>query len=229
MIENRRITKKQESVSDKLIKLAKQRKLAKLIQFSKITVQKASQWSGLQKETTEIPESLGTIEGAFRNIEAIETTSNQTLKRKGSEMFLTRSEKILNTDKCSHDQSMEAGANLMQNELNMLSLPFSFANNALNVNKFLTDIEAEPYYIRKSCNRVLYRKSVWKFHRDAYSIDIFTDVTSFYNEQYICNTCHSKLIEGKMKERFLVRLFTTNFRWIKLHQNVKNLENFNLP
>ena len=148
-------------------------------------------------ETTEIPESLGTIEGAFRNIEAMRTTSNQILKRKDLEIFLTRREKILSTDKCS--QSMEAEANLMQNELNMLSMiPFSSANNVLNVNKFLTDIEAGPYYICKSCNIILYRKSVRKFHRDAYSIDIFTDVPSFDNEQYICNTCHSKLIKGKI-------------------------------
>ena len=93
---------------------------------------------------------------------------------------------------------MEVGVNLMQNELNMLSIPFSSANNALNMNEFLTDIEAGPYYICKSCNRMLYRKSVRKFHRDAYSLDIFTDVPSFDNEQYICNTCHSKLIEGKI-------------------------------
>ena len=140
---------------------------------------------------------MGTIEGAFRNIEAMGTTSNQTLKRKDSEMFLTRSEEILGTDKCS--QSMGVESNLMQNELNVLSMiPFSSANNALNVNKFLTDIEAGPYYICKSCNRMLYRKSVRKFHRDTYSIDIFTDVPSFDNEQYICNTCHSKLMKGKI-------------------------------
>ena len=139
-MENRRITKKQESVSDKLLKLAKQRKLAKLIQFSKITVQRASQCSHLPIETTEIPESLGTMEGAFRNIEAMETTTNQRLKRKDSEMFLTRSEKIFSTDKCS--QSMEVKANLRQNELNMLSMiPFSSANNALNVNKFLMTLK----------------------------------------------------------------------------------------
>ena len=195
-MENRRITKKLESVSDTLLKLVKQRKLAKLIQFSKITVQKTSQCSDLAIETTEIPESLGTIEGAFRNIEAMETTSNQTLKTKDSEVFLTTSEEILSTDKCS--QSMELGANFMQNELNMLSIPFSSANNALNVNKFLTDIEAGPSYICKSCNRMLYRKSGRKFRRDAYSTDSFTDVSSFDNEQYICNKCHSKLIKGKI-------------------------------
>ena len=94
---------------------------------------------------------------------------------------------------------MEVESNLMQNELNMLSrIPFSSVNNALNVNKFLTDIEAGPYYICKSCNRMLYRKSVRKFHRDTYSVDIFTDVPSFDNEQYICNTCHSKLMKGKI-------------------------------
>ena len=52
MMENRRMTKKQESVSDKFLKLAKQRKLAKMIQFSKISVQKASQCSDLPIETT---------------------------------------------------------------------------------------------------------------------------------------------------------------------------------
>ena len=72
------------------------------------------------------------------------------------------------------------------------------ASNALNVNKFLPNIAAGPYYICKSCNRMLYRKSVRKFHWDAYSIDSFTDVPSFGNEQYICNTCHSKLIKEKM-------------------------------
>ena len=71
-------------------------------------------------ETTEIPESLGNIEGAFRNIEVTGTTGNQTLKRKDSEIFLTRSEEILSTGKCS--QSMEVESNLMQNELNMLSM-----------------------------------------------------------------------------------------------------------
>ena len=45
---------------------------------------------------------------------------------------------------------------------------------------------------------MLYRKSVRKFHRDAYSVDIFTDVPSFDNKQYICNTCHSKFIKGKI-------------------------------
>ena len=144
-------------------------------------------------------------------------TSNQTLKRKDSEMFLTRSEEILSTDKCS--QSMEVEANLMQNELNMLSmLPFSSANNALNVNKFLTDIEAGPYYICKSCNRTLYRKSVRKFHRDAYSIEIITDVPHLIMNSI--SAIHA--IQNLSKERFLVRLFVTNFRWIKLHQNLKN-------
>ena len=45
---------------------------------------------------------------------------------------------------------------------------------------------------------MLYRKLVRKFHRDAHSIDIFSDLPSFDNEQYICNTCHSELVKGKM-------------------------------
>ena len=198
MLERWRIggPQKQESVSDRLLKLAKQRKIAKLIQFSEITVQKAFQCSDLRRESTAIPGSLGTREQACRNVGALETTHLQTLKRKDSEIFLARSEEILGADKCS--QSMEIGVNSLQNEFNIISIPFSSASNAMNVNKFLTDIEAGPYYIYKSCNRMLCRKSVRKFHRDAYSIDIFTDALSFDNERYICNTCHSKLIKGKI-------------------------------
>ena len=89
-----------------------------------------------------IPGSLGTREGACRNFEALETTRHQTLKRKDPETFLTRSEEILSTDKCS--QSMEVGVHSMQNEFNMLSTSFSSSSNALNVNKFLTDKEVGP-------------------------------------------------------------------------------------
>ena len=109
-------------------------------------------------------------------------------KKRRKEIFITRSKEMFSTDKCGH--SMEIGVHSMQNEFNMLSTSFSSASNALNVDKFSTDIEAGPYYICKSCNRMLYRKFVRKFHRDAYSIDTFTDVPSFDNEQYICNTCH---------------------------------------
>ena len=139
--------KKQESVSDKLLKLAKQRKLAKLIQLSEITVQKASQWSGLPIETTVISGTLSTREGAWRNFLSLETTHHQTLKKKDSEIFVTRSEEMFSTDKCS--QSMEVRVLSMQIEFNMLSTSFSSASNALNVNKFLTDIAAGPYYICK--------------------------------------------------------------------------------
>ena len=66
------------------------------------------------------------------------------------------------------------------------------------MNKFLADIEAGPYFICKCCNRMLYRRSVRKFNRNAYSIDIFTDASSFDNIDYICNTCHLKAIKGKM-------------------------------
>ena len=214
-MEKRRATRKQKSASDKLLKLAKLRKLAKLIQFSEITVQKASQCLDLLKETTVIPGSLANGEGACRNFDALETTRHHTLKRKDSDILLTKSEEILNTGKCS--QSMEVGVHSMQNEFNMSSTSFSSASNALNVNKFLIDIEAGLYYICKSCNRMLYRKSVRKFHRGADSINIFPDVPSFDNQQYICNTCHSKLIKGKIPCQAVV----TNFRWIKLHQNLK--------
>ena len=95
-------------------------------------------FSDLPIETAEIPESLDTREEACRNIVGLETTSHQT---KDSEMFLTRREEIISTDKCS--QSMEIGVNSMQNEMNMLSIPFSCANNALIVNKLLLTLKQD--------------------------------------------------------------------------------------
>ena len=107
-------------MSEKLLKLAKQRKLAKLIQFSELNVQKASQCSGLLRDTMMILGSLSTREGECRNFETLETTCHQTLNRQDSEIFLTRSEEILSTNKCS--PSMEVGVHSMQNKINILSI-----------------------------------------------------------------------------------------------------------
>ena len=42
------------------------------------------------------------------------------------------------------------------------------------------------------CNRLLYRKSVLGFKKDSYNSSscLFTSVTSFNGNMYICNTCH---------------------------------------
>jgi len=54
------------------------------------------------------------------------------------------------------------------------------------------DIREGPYYICVVCNRLLYRKTVLEFKKDKYNCSsyLFTSVTSFNGDMYICNTCH---------------------------------------
>ena len=60
-------------------------------------------------------------------------------------------------------------------------------------------IKEGPYFICSVCNRILYRKSVLKVSRIKYSVQhVFTGLTSFDNNEYICRTCHLKVLKGKV-------------------------------
>ena len=64
---------------------------------------------------------------------------------------------------------------------------------------FQKKIKEGPYYICSVCNRILYRKSVVEMKRIKYRIqDIFTEKKSFDQKEYICKTCHLKVLEGKV-------------------------------
>ena len=57
----------------------------------------------------------------------------------------------------------------------------------------------EGTYICCVCNRMLYRKSVVQFISNRYpSRHLFNVQISFNGKIYICNTCHSKAIQGKV-------------------------------
>ena len=60
------------------------------------------------------------------------------------------------------------------------------------IQQFNRAIREGPYYICVVCNRLLYRKSVLGFKKDSYNSSscLFTSVTSFNGNMYICNTCH---------------------------------------
>ena len=60
------------------------------------------------------------------------------------------------------------------------------------IEQFKRDIREGPYYICVVCNRLLYRKTVLEFKKDNYNCNscLFTSVTSFNGNMYICNTCH---------------------------------------
>ena len=60
------------------------------------------------------------------------------------------------------------------------------------IQQFNRAIREGPYYICVVCNRLLYRKTVLEFKKDNYNSSscLFTSVTSFNGNMYICNTCH---------------------------------------
>ena len=70
------------------------------------------------------------------------------------------------------------------------------------ISQFCQKIKQGPYYVCTVCHRMLYRKSVLIFKKQKYVNcniqNIFTDKLSFDNEEYICKTCHSKIIKGKV-------------------------------
>ncbi len=67
--------------------------------------------------------------------------------------------------------------------------------------KFHNKIKEGPYYICSVCNRLLYKKSVRLLDRNSCSssvpMSVFTNI-SFDKKEYICSTCHSKVIKGKI-------------------------------
>ena len=48
-------------------------------------------------------------------------------------------------------------------------------------------------------NRLLYKRTVLALNKSKYGIqNLFTGKTSFDNKEYICKTCHSKLLKGQV-------------------------------
>ena len=64
---------------------------------------------------------------------------------------------------------------------------------------FLKKIREGPFYVCSVCNRVLYRRTVLALNKSKYGKqNLFTGKTSFDNKEYICKTCHSKLLKGQV-------------------------------
>ena len=67
------------------------------------------------------------------------------------------------------------------------------------VEQFKKKILEGPYHICCVCNRTLYKKSVLKLNTSSYpSQDIFKIQSSYDGKEYICKTCHSKAIQGRL-------------------------------
>ena len=69
------------------------------------------------------------------------------------------------------------------------------------ISKFQSRIKEGSYYICSACNCLLYRKSVKLLEKKKCSSvpkTVFTNTASFDNKEYICTTCHSKVVKGKI-------------------------------
>ena len=69
----------------------------------------------------------------------------------------------------------------------------------LCIDQFKRKIREGPYFICTVCNRILYKKSVITCINKKYPCQTYFNIQqSFDGKQYICNTCHSKVITGKL-------------------------------
>ena len=66
------------------------------------------------------------------------------------------------------------------------------------IKQFKKKITEGPYFICIVCNRLLYKKSVIRCIISKYPCQAFFKIQpSFNGKEYICKTCHSKVIKGK--------------------------------
>ena len=92
------------------------------------------------------------------------------------------------------------------------------------VQQFRKKIMEGPYYICCVCNRTLYKKSVLKLNTSSYpSQDIFKIQSSYDGKEYICKTCHSKAIQGRLPCQAIVNNLTVDDIPTELG-NLKKLE-----
>ena len=69
----------------------------------------------------------------------------------------------------------------------------------LCINQFKRKIRQGPYFICIVYNRILYKKSVITCINEKYPCQTYFNIQqSFDGKQCICNTCHSKVIKGKL-------------------------------
>ena len=69
----------------------------------------------------------------------------------------------------------------------------------LCINQLKRKIREGPYFICTVCNQILYKKSAITCINKKYPCQTYFNIQqSFDGKQCICNTCHSKVIKGKL-------------------------------
>ena len=70
---------------------------------------------------------------------------------------------------------------------------------ALCINQFKRKIREGPYLIGTICNRILYKKSAIICINKKYPRQTYFNIQQLFDgKKYVCNTCHSKVIKGKL-------------------------------
>ena len=138
------------------------------------------------------------------NYKAMDTTKKQNLQEKLKEKYktmdATKKQNLLDKQKENY-KTMDT--NKKQDLLEKRTKEnYSCSQNktlATCITQFKNKIQQGPYYICCVCNRALYKKSVLQLIPNKYpSPDILNIQSSFDGKEYICRTCHSKALSGKI-------------------------------
>lgn len=127
----------------------------------------------------------------------IDYHSMEPSKKKKKRQLLKKKKKLKSTDQWIVQKKQEV-INNMQQRKKKSCLKDKSEDIASCIQQFKKNLKEGPYHICYVCNRDWYKKSVLKLITSNYPHQhIFTKQES-YDEEYICKTCHSKMIRGKV-------------------------------
>ena len=73
------------------------------------------------------------------------------------------------------------------------------------IEEFKKQVKAGPFYICCACNKTLYKKSVIILQANKYSSkNYFMIQNSCNGKEYICKTCHTKLLKGQLPAQAVI-------------------------
>lgn len=102
--------------------------------------------------------------------------------------------------KCTEKyQSMDTGAKRDLLNKRKERIKDKATSTELCIKQFKRRVREDPYFICTVCNGTLYQKSVMRCITNKYPRQTFFNIQQpFDGKEYICKTCHSKVIEGEL-------------------------------
>ena len=168
---------------------------------------------GTEKHEAQKEQQRTNSKSAFDKVKG--TEKHESLKYRMRQYFKASHDKAIGTelheiskvqkriDSSRYENSIK-GTEIHENKKRKKRENYHKANSASvtagkRVQKFRNAVKQGPCYICVSCNRCHYLKSVVHFKEEKYNIEtenIFAVINSFDGNQYICHTCHRKLLKG---------------------------------